>query len=647
CLSTDDNEEKILFYSCVINNLCDQLEFSEKLFQHHSNVIATEYEYCSMFPNHHIDDESDDRKKLTQKDIINNLNKFMSDYDNDEQNVDESLNHSEDDLDNMKDSHESRMDSMIIEEDEEVEKLKKNYEKNLKNEEIYQQNHDIDNEKIMMKKCFGVTQVDYIRYGDAPIDDLRFQRIQTFEEDENEPDIIRQSSHSETENSIEDRLFLHITYPKTGINHPVLILFIDGTYMNNLKENLKRISLIYRITFVVVESRSRLFGYLSFIHNHFPPNNHLFDQFEAIKWIKRNIQQFNGDPYSLSIMARDFYATTSLYHLLSSKYRSFVDQFIIIDPLLRNHRRTIQTQSKSISSVLKLIEDDKLKNSKEIEEKLLELSPETIIQRSSLLPPDSFAPQIDNDFISNPLPPNYPIYKMTDNLKRKYSKYFPQKTPSIAMISTAQAANTIVHQQFPQLKNISKSDIMEFIEKEIIDKKYISHQSDKDKKEILRKIKSFYFFRKTSEEIFGRLLSDIIFVAPALSFIEKYSVNSPTFFMYVDQKNSDLFSTVNDAHKNDGIDSRKLWRFIFSSTGERTGHGEKLFKKFWMWNKYLCLTRKPNNDYSPFWPSYQPTINMREYLRINANGYVSHSKNLRTEILSFLLKHLKNNARWL
>ena len=46
------------------------------------------------------------------------------------------------------------------------------------------------------------------------------------------------------------------------------------------------------------------FGFLSSGNKDLPGNQGLWDQIEALKWVRQNIQYFNGDPNRVSFMQK-------------------------------------------------------------------------------------------------------------------------------------------------------------------------------------------------------------------------------------------------------------------------------------------------------------------------------------------------------
>ena len=46
------------------------------------------------------------------------------------------------------------------------------------------------------------------------------------------------------------------------------------------------------------------FGFLSSGDKDLPGNQGLWDQIEALKWVRQNIQYFNGDPNRVSLMQK-------------------------------------------------------------------------------------------------------------------------------------------------------------------------------------------------------------------------------------------------------------------------------------------------------------------------------------------------------
>ena len=55
---------------------------------------------------------------------------------------------------------------------------------------------------------------------------------------------------------------------------------------------------------VTINYRLGPFGFLSSGNKDLPGNQGLWDQIEALKWVRQNIQYFNGDPNRVSFMQK-------------------------------------------------------------------------------------------------------------------------------------------------------------------------------------------------------------------------------------------------------------------------------------------------------------------------------------------------------
>ena len=55
---------------------------------------------------------------------------------------------------------------------------------------------------------------------------------------------------------------------------------------------------------VTINYRLGPFGFLSSGDKDLPGNQGLWDQIEALKWVRQNIQYFNGDPNRVSFMQK-------------------------------------------------------------------------------------------------------------------------------------------------------------------------------------------------------------------------------------------------------------------------------------------------------------------------------------------------------
>jgi hypothetical protein len=71
-------------------------------------------------------------------------------------------------------------------------------------------------------------------------------------------------------------------------------------------------------------------GFLSLQNKDVPGNNGMKDQVLALRWVKRNIDKFGGDPNNIVIFGESAGAASVHYHLLSPMSRG---KYIIFFPM--------------------------------------------------------------------------------------------------------------------------------------------------------------------------------------------------------------------------------------------------------------------------------------------------------------------------
>lgn len=74
---------------------------------------------------------------------------------------------------------------------------------------------------------------------------------------------------------------------------------------------------------VTINYRLGPFGFLCLGIPSLPGNQGLKDQFEALRWVRKNIASFGGNPYNVTIAGQDAGATSTLLHLYSRNEKLF------------------------------------------------------------------------------------------------------------------------------------------------------------------------------------------------------------------------------------------------------------------------------------------------------------------------------------
>ncbi|XP_013196718.2 juvenile hormone esterase-like [Amyelois transitella] len=120
----------------------------------------------------------------------------------------------------------------------------------------------------------------------------------------------------------EDCLFLNIytKYLKTNSKFPVMVYIHGGTFMlGNGNSDLygPEFLLQHDVLVATINYRLEAFGFLSLNIPEVPGNAGMKDQVAALKWIKKNIARFGGDPDNITIFGESSGAASVTLHLMS------------------------------------------------------------------------------------------------------------------------------------------------------------------------------------------------------------------------------------------------------------------------------------------------------------------------------------------
>lgn len=83
------------------------------------------------------------------------------------------------------------------------------------------------------------------------------------------------------------------------------------------------------VVLVTIQYRLNVFGFLSTGDEHASGNWALKDQVQALKWVKENIRNFDGDPKRVTIVGESAGGASVQYHILSPKSRGKITLLII------------------------------------------------------------------------------------------------------------------------------------------------------------------------------------------------------------------------------------------------------------------------------------------------------------------------------
>ena len=190
---------------------------------------------------------------------------------------------------------------------------------------------EIENGKIVGEKYEDFIAYRGIPYAEPPVGSLRFAAPRPYVEKwENEREFksyqsnCAQYSHFGYEfEGNEDCLFLNVFVPKTvsrlDEKVPVIFYIHGGAFMfgggkgygpENIMESQNMI-------LITINYRLGVFGFLSTEDEAIPGNFGLKDQVEALKWVQRNIEAFNGDPKRVTIVGYSAGGASVQLHYMS------------------------------------------------------------------------------------------------------------------------------------------------------------------------------------------------------------------------------------------------------------------------------------------------------------------------------------------
>ncbi|KAJ2951280.1 hypothetical protein O0L34_g5681 [Tuta absoluta] len=122
--------------------------------------------------------------------------------------------------------------------------------------------------------------------------------------------------------SSEDCLFLNVYTPDLKPKSPLSVMFyIHGggyeTGSGNEDQYGPDFLVQQGVVVVTINYRLEALGFLSLDNEDVPGNAGMKDQVAALKWVKKNIAQFGGDPDNVTVMGQSSGGACSMYHMLS------------------------------------------------------------------------------------------------------------------------------------------------------------------------------------------------------------------------------------------------------------------------------------------------------------------------------------------
>ena len=132
----------------------------------------------------------------------------------------------------------------------------------------------------------------------------------------------------------EDCLYLNVVVPRPHPKDAAVIIWIYGggfwSGTTTLEYyDLRAMAAEQNIIMVGIQYRVASLAFLFFDTEDVPGNAGMFDQLQAIQWVKENIAQFGGDPNRITLMGESAGACSVSLHLLSPLSRNLFSQAIM------------------------------------------------------------------------------------------------------------------------------------------------------------------------------------------------------------------------------------------------------------------------------------------------------------------------------
>lgn len=132
----------------------------------------------------------------------------------------------------------------------------------------------------------------------------------------------------------EDCLFLNV-YTRSldsSAKIPVMVYIHGGSYMSgsgNSDTYSPHLLLQHDIILVTMNYRLEVLGFLGLNNGDVPGNAGMKDQVAALRWIQDNIEQFGGDPDSVTLFGESSGASAVTYHMLSPMSKGLFHKAIV------------------------------------------------------------------------------------------------------------------------------------------------------------------------------------------------------------------------------------------------------------------------------------------------------------------------------
>uniref|UniRef100_A0A915HWA0 Carboxylic ester hydrolase n=1 Tax=Romanomermis culicivorax TaxID=13658 RepID=A0A915HWA0_ROMCU len=186
-----------------------------------------------------------------------------------------------------------------------------------------------------------------VPYAESPIGDLRFSKTEPkkpwegiLEAKEYKPACWQNASLSPQKLISEDCLYMNIYVglrcrSRTGSKCPVIFYVHGGAYEFDSVHNFRSEAIVENfasrdIVFVIFGYRLGVFGFWSTGTKHALGNWAFYDMIEALKWTKREIANFGGDPSRITVAGHSSGAHAAAMLTLTNATKGLFDQALIM-----------------------------------------------------------------------------------------------------------------------------------------------------------------------------------------------------------------------------------------------------------------------------------------------------------------------------
>ncbi|KAG1655482.1 Cholinesterase [Nymphon striatum] len=258
-----------------------------------------------------------------------------------------------------------------------------------------------------------------IPYAKPPVDRRRFARPEaidlwhgTLNATTYKPDCFQ--IHGRNGNEVnEDCLYLNIWSPTNGASNLLPVFFyIHGGGFNQGTAHIPGLTFSSRSGCVIVSVSYRLntFGFLNLYIDEVPGNMGLLDQQMALKWVKKNIEQFGGNSNDITLFGFSAGSASVGYHLLSPTSENLFNRAAMhsgtqIDTFLFDSKVSTITRAMDLAELVNCNRSDVTLNPKRLQ-KCLQNVPASLFNdthvKMKLLQPlaHTFKPTVDDYLIS-------------------------------------------------------------------------------------------------------------------------------------------------------------------------------------------------------------------------------------------------------